>query len=200
MRRCLIVANQTLTADTLSEAVEQRIAAEPHEFYVVAPATPLRDEVDGPEAYVSLGPSPTERAYALARQRLDRALDQLQELGASVDGEVGDPEPLEAVRVALGRFAADEIVISTLPQGCRTGCAGTCRPACARAAASRSRPSSPTATPTPEPDRTPGRVAQPGRRAPPPERWPELQPGTVSGHRPGHGPVNPVRRPGQAPP
>ena len=117
MRRCLIVANQTLTADTLSEAVEQRIAAEPHEFYVVAPATPLRDEVDGPEAYVSLGPSPTERAYALAQQRLDRALDHLRQLGATVDGEAGDPEPLEAVRVALGRSAADEIVISTLPRG-----------------------------------------------------------------------------------
>lgn len=117
MRRCLIVANQTLTTDTLSEAVERRIAAEPHEFYVVAPATPLRDEADGPEAYVSLGPSPTERAYALARQRLDRALDHLRELGATVDGEVGDPEPLEAVRIALGRFATDEIVISTLPQG-----------------------------------------------------------------------------------
>lgn len=117
MRRCLIVANQTLTTGALSEAVEQRMAAEPHEFYVVAPATPLRDEVDGREAYASLGPSPTERAYALARQRLDRALDHLRALGATVDGEVGDPEPLEAVRVALGRFAADEIVVSTLPLG-----------------------------------------------------------------------------------
>ena len=117
MRRCLIVANQTLTTDTLSEAVEQRIAAEPHEFYVVAPATPLRDEIDAPGAYAELGPSPADRAYALARQRLDRALDHLRSLGATVDGEVGDPDPQEAVRVALGRFAADEIIVSTLPRG-----------------------------------------------------------------------------------
>ncbi len=117
MRRCLIVANQTLTADTLSESVEQRIAAEPHEFYVVAPATPLRDEIDAPAAYAELGPPPADRAYALARQRLDRALEHLRSLGATVDGEVGDPDPLEAVRVALGHFGADEIVLSTLPRG-----------------------------------------------------------------------------------
>ena len=58
-----------------------------------------------------------DRAYALARQRLDRALDHLRLLGATVDGEVGDPNPLEAVRVALGHFAADEILVSTLPRG-----------------------------------------------------------------------------------
>ncbi len=117
MRRCLIVANQTLTTDTLIRAVEERISAEPHEFQLVAPATPARDEVDGPAAYARLGPSATDRAYALARQRLDRAVEHLRALGATVDGEVGDPDPVEAVRLTLGHFAADEIVISTLPHG-----------------------------------------------------------------------------------
>jgi hypothetical protein len=117
MRRCLIVANQTLTTDTLSHAVQERIAAEPHEFFLVAPATPARDEVEGPAAYASLGPSVSDRAYALARQRLDRALEHLRTLGATVDGEVGDPDPLQAVRLTLGRFSADEIVVSTLPGG-----------------------------------------------------------------------------------
>jgi len=117
MRRCLIVANQTLTTDTLSRAVQERITAGPHEFYVVAPATPAADEIDGPGAYAGLGPSATDRAYALARQRLNQALDHLRDQGAEVDGEVGDPDPLEAVRTALGRFPAQEIVISTLPRG-----------------------------------------------------------------------------------
>ncbi len=117
MRRCLIVANQTLTTDTLTDAVQERNAAEPHEFFLVAPATLAREEADGPAAYASQGPSPTDRAYALARQRLDRALERLRTLGATVDGEVGDADPLQAVRAALGRFAADEIVISTLPGG-----------------------------------------------------------------------------------
>lgn len=117
MRRCLIVANQTLTTDALTRAVQARIAAEPHAFFLVAPATPASDEVAGPAAYASLGPSVSDRAYALARQRLDRALEHLRTLGATVDGEVGDAEPLQAVRLALGRFPADEIVVSTLPGG-----------------------------------------------------------------------------------
>ncbi|MGY2127306.1 hypothetical protein [Blastococcus sp. SYSU DS0617] len=117
MRRCLIVANQTLTTDTLTRAVQERMAAEPHEFLLVAPATPAGDEAEGPAAYASLGPSVTDRAYALARQRLDRALDSLRALGATVDGEVGDADPLQAVRLGLGRFPADEIVVSTLPGG-----------------------------------------------------------------------------------
>lgn len=117
MRRCLILANQTLTNETLMRAVRERVAAEPHDFFLVAPATPERDEVEGPAAYASLGPSVSDRAYALARQRLDRALDQLRASGATVDGEVGDADPLLAVRDALGRFGADEIVVSTLPGG-----------------------------------------------------------------------------------
>jgi hypothetical protein len=117
MRRCLIVANQTLTTDALSAAVAERVAAEAHEFHLVAPATPLHDQVDGPSAYAHLGPSPADRAYALAAQRLDRALDHLRTLGATVGGEVGDPDALEAVRTTLRHFTADEIIVSTLPRG-----------------------------------------------------------------------------------
>lgn len=117
MRHCLIVANQTLTTDSLSAAVEQRMAAEPHEFHVVAPATALDDQIDGPSAYAGLGPSAADRAYALACQRLDQALEHLRTLGATVDGEVGDADALEAVRGALQHVAADEIIVSTLPRG-----------------------------------------------------------------------------------
>ncbi|WP_347059848.1 hypothetical protein ABC795_05200 [Blastococcus sp. HT6-30] len=117
MQRCLIVANQTLATETLCRAVHERITAGPHEFFLVAPATPAADEVDGPSAYAGLGPSATDRAYALARQRLDRALDRLRDLGATVDGEVGDPDAVQAVRAALRHFPADEVVVSTLPSG-----------------------------------------------------------------------------------
>ncbi len=112
VRCCLIVANQTLDTEKLTEAVQQRGAAEPHSFYVVVPATPVEDETD---AFGNRGPSAQDRAYALARQRLDRALDHLRALGVTVDGEVGDPDALEAVRAALGRIGAQEIIVSTLP-------------------------------------------------------------------------------------
>lgn len=60
-------------------------------------------------------PSARDRAYALAQQRLNTAVDHLHGLGAVVEGEVGDPDPVQAARDTLGRFAADEIIISTLP-------------------------------------------------------------------------------------
>ena len=112
MGRCLIVANQTLATDALSDAVQDRIRTEPHEFYVVAPATPAQQLVEGADA-----PSPTDFARAVAQQRLDRAVEQLRTLGAPVDGEVGDPDPVQAVVDALGRFEAEEILVSTLPSG-----------------------------------------------------------------------------------
>ena len=148
MRRCLIVANQTLTTDTLTRAVDKRIAAEPHHFFVVAPATPAPDEVDGPAAYAILGPSATDRAYALAQQRLDRALEHLRGLGAAVDGEVGDPDPLQAVRLPSAASAPTRSSSPLCPAGCPSGSAGSCRRDCARAATSQS----PTSSQTPAPD------------------------------------------------
>ncbi|MGY1857697.1 hypothetical protein [Modestobacter sp. SYSU DS0290] len=113
MPKTLVLANQTLGGEALLDAVRERVAAGPHRFHVVVPATPLHDEADVPAG----GPSSEERAYALASQRLDRALTEIRELGGEVDGEVGDPDALTAVRLALGRFAADEVVVSTLPLG-----------------------------------------------------------------------------------
>jgi len=117
MRRCLIIANQTLGGAQLVEAVQERIAREAHEFYVVVPATPLRDQELGAGSFPDSAPSPQERAYALARQRLDRAVRQISDLGGTADGEVGDADAFEAARLAADRFAAHEVIVSTLPLG-----------------------------------------------------------------------------------
>jgi hypothetical protein len=111
MRRSLVLANQTLGGEKLLDAVRERVSAEAHEFYVVVPATPIQDQSDG------VGPPSDERAYALATQRLSTALDQIRALGSSAEGEVGEADALEAVRLALGRFGADEVIVSTLPLG-----------------------------------------------------------------------------------
>jgi hypothetical protein len=113
MRRCLVLANQTLGGLRLLEAVERRVAAGEHQFYVVVPATPIADQE---RVAVGSGP-PADHAHAVAAQRLARALDQLRDLGAPAEGEVGDPDPLEAARLALRRFDADEVVVSTLRLG-----------------------------------------------------------------------------------
>src|SRR5262245_39088922 len=97
MHHCLIVANQTLTSETLNQTVQERAGTDTYEFHIVAPATPPQDHLEGPGSH-------EDRAFALAQQRLDRAIDQLRALGAEVDGEVSDPDPVTAVLDALGRF------------------------------------------------------------------------------------------------
>lgn len=55
---------------------------------------------------------------AIAAKRLESALAWFVELGAEVDGEVGDARPLDAIRDALrGRPPFDEVILFTLPPG-----------------------------------------------------------------------------------
>ena len=108
VRNVLIVANQTLAGEPLLNAVKERLEAGECHFHVVVPATP--SQTDG-------AAQTPERAYALASQRLGRALADISKAGSEAAGEVGDPEPLEAVRLSLEREKPDEIIVSTLPLG-----------------------------------------------------------------------------------
>jgi nucleotide-binding universal stress UspA family protein len=119
MRRYLIVANQTLEAEELTHFVSTRADAEPSEFFIVVPATPVMEMVHGAEGVPAVGgstvlPSSPEHAHELAQQRLDTALAQLQGIGATVDGQVGHRDPVHAVEDVLKGRQFDEIVVSTL--------------------------------------------------------------------------------------
>jgi GABA permease len=107
MRRYLVVANQTLCGEHLVEEVRRRIRAEPCSFHVVVPASAPADRFTWVE----------EEAYAVAAERLHRALRRFREIGAEAHGEVGDPRPLEAIRDVLLREPFDAIIVSTLPPG-----------------------------------------------------------------------------------
>lgn len=119
MRRYLIVANQTLGADALAQSVADRVAAGPCEFWLVVPATAATDLA--PASFPAMGGVPVSvhaspaAARALAQQRLDSALEGLRASGAVVDGEVGDPDPMQAIEAALKGRQIDEVVVSTLP-------------------------------------------------------------------------------------
>ena len=61
--------------------------------------------------------SDEDGARAAAQRRLDASLARLARDGIQARGEVGDGDPLQAIEDALRTFGADEIVISTHPEG-----------------------------------------------------------------------------------
>jgi hypothetical protein len=54
---------------------------------------------------------------ALAEARLTTELNRLWHEGAEADGEIGDADPLRAIRNLLHEQEFDEIILSTLPPG-----------------------------------------------------------------------------------
>ena len=60
--------------------------------------------------------SAEELGWAAARQQLHQELVRLRRLGAEVHGEVGEPDPVAAIKEVSGSHQVDEIILSTLPQ------------------------------------------------------------------------------------
>jgi hypothetical protein len=107
-RRILVIANETVGGRTLADLIHQRAEGVREEVLVVTPAlnSPLKHWA-----------SDEDGARAAAQERLDRSLERLREGGVNARGEVGDSEPLQAIEDALRTFGADEIIISTHPEG-----------------------------------------------------------------------------------
>jgi hypothetical protein len=145
VRRYLVVANQTLGGEELWAAIRERMASGDCHFHLVVPATPASQLDPGATAAAGEGGQPAtgeaeglDRREArqlledelddadpresgedlgrrLARQRMRQQLDRMRELGASVSGEIGVADPVDAVRVVLHRWEFDEVILSTLP-------------------------------------------------------------------------------------
>ena len=107
-RRILVVANETVGGRTLRGLIQERSEGVRGEVLVVTPAlnSPLRHWA-----------SDEDSARAAAQDRLDASLERLRALGVQARGEVGDGDPLQAMEDALRTFGADEIIISTHPEG-----------------------------------------------------------------------------------
>jgi hypothetical protein len=122
MHRYLVVANQSLDSDELMELVRERVAAGPAEFWLVVPATPVKDLASNamPIPMPVMGgtptlPAPPEEARRLAQAKLDAAVKKLTAGGVRVNGAVGNSDPLLAVEEATATGEFDEIIVSTLP-------------------------------------------------------------------------------------
>jgi hypothetical protein len=104
----IVVANQTLPSAALADAIATRIESGVTSFHVVVPATP-------PASHGLTWDEDDSRKEATAR--LEEFLVHLRDRGLEVSGEVGDRDPVAAVRDALRGRDVGEILLSTLPPG-----------------------------------------------------------------------------------
>jgi hypothetical protein len=107
-RRILVIANETVGGGELREAIERAASGYDAHVLVVTPAlnTKLRHWV-----------SDEDRARAAAQGRLAHSLAGLAQAGIDARGEVGDADPVQSIADALRTFGADEVIISTHPEG-----------------------------------------------------------------------------------
>ena len=107
-RRILVIANETVGGHTLRSMILEKSLDVREEVLVVTPAlnSPLKHWV-----------SDEDGARAAAQRRLDDSLAKLADAGVQARGEIGDDDPLQAIEDALRTFGADEIIISTHPEG-----------------------------------------------------------------------------------
>ena len=107
-RRILVVANETVGGENLRRCIGEKSEGFDARVLVVAPAlnSPLRHWA-----------SDEDGARAAAGERLERSLARLREVGVDAEGELGASEPVQAIEDALRTFGADEIIISTHPEG-----------------------------------------------------------------------------------
>jgi hypothetical protein len=107
--RVLVVANETVGGSVLRRTIRESVTGhEGAEVLVVSPAlnSPLKHWV-----------SDDGDARVAAQQRLDESLARLSADGLDARGTIGDGEPLQAIEDTLRTFGADEIIISTHPEG-----------------------------------------------------------------------------------
>ena len=122
MSHVLIVANQTLGGHQLIEAIRERHAQGACDFTIVVPAVPPPRDFGANfgSTFVAggmTGPPTYDPGRTDAARRLEVGLRSLRALGATVDGEVGVENVMDAVGECLKVRSYDEIIISTLPPG-----------------------------------------------------------------------------------
>ena len=107
-RHILVIANETVGGEELLAILRRKAEGVREQILVVCPAL---------NSQVRTWASDEDAARAAAQTRLDASLARLRQDGIQARGEVGDGDPLQAIEDALRTFGADEVVISTHPEG-----------------------------------------------------------------------------------
>ena len=103
-----MIANETVGGDELLSILRTKSEGVAERILVVSPAL---------NSHVRHWASDEDGARAAAQERLEASLAQLRRDGVQAEGTVGDGDPLQAIEDAMRTFGADEIVISTHPEG-----------------------------------------------------------------------------------
>ena len=109
--RILVLANRTMGADELHEALHRIGNSDQASYLVVVPTNPI----DTGQASVEGAAFVWEATNEAARSRLEETLATLTDQGLTVAGELGDYRPLVALDNAMRTFEPDHVVISTQP-------------------------------------------------------------------------------------
>lgn len=106
--RILVVANETVGGPELLGTIKERAGDRFVRVLVVCPAlnSPLKHWV-----------SDEDGARDAAQDRLHASLDGMRAVGLSVEGEIGDGDPIQAIEDAMRTFQPDELIVSTHPPG-----------------------------------------------------------------------------------
>jgi hypothetical protein len=107
-RRILVVATEIVGGATPHDVILGADGEPPAEVLVIAPALNAR---------LRHWLSDEDDARRAAGVRLEASLAHLRAAGIEAEGRVGDADPLQAVADALHQFGAEEIVITTHPDG-----------------------------------------------------------------------------------
>jgi hypothetical protein len=102
----LVVANETLGARSIVNALRERAEQGETHVTVVAPQTQPK------AGYVVYADAVRDAAQA----RVDATVHALSDLGIDAHGDVMDPDPFSATMDAVGEYKPDEIIISTHPE------------------------------------------------------------------------------------
>jgi hypothetical protein len=113
MRRYLVIANQTLATHQLRQELLLRAEEGESLFHFLVPNTAREHYSPAWADYEGAIETGTEGAKA----RLRFALATVRAAGACALGALGDPDPLEAVKLQVQCSAYDEIMVSMLPDG-----------------------------------------------------------------------------------
>jgi hypothetical protein len=106
LRVVLVVANETLAAEELAEAVRRRTAQGPIRAVVLAP---VNEPAAGYVVY-------DDTRRAAAGRRLERVLASLRDAGIPAHGAVFEGGPLAAVTDMLALEQVDELIVATHPE------------------------------------------------------------------------------------